>query len=215
MSAPGFLFLPLRRRLKFRHLFFLAIGTSLVGWAWTFALANGPAGDTNASTSQVQKLPAAPPMESNSEKPSTAVVTIKDAEPAKELFSGKVVLLIEALKKRGIKAVDEMKGQVVLETDSGELWPLVADWRGRAFFQDERLRDRKVELIARRHTGIPYLQILMVFTFDDAGVRHYTDYWCDICSIPMYEIKDCDCCQGPIRLRYQKQALPSYIKPQP
>ena len=136
-----------------------------------------------------------------------------ESEIVKELFSGKVVLLVEALKRRGIKANAEMKDQVVLEADNGELWPLVSDWRGRAFFQDERLRDRKVELVVRRHPGVPYVQVLMVFTFNEQGEREYTDYWCDICSIPMYEIKACDCCQAPIRLRFQKQDLPGYLKP--
>ena len=43
-------------------------------------------------------------------------------------------------------------------------------------------------------------------------VRQYFDYWCDICSIPMYEIKRCECCQGPIRMRFQPRGLPSYIR---
>ena len=55
------------------------------------------------------------------------------------------------------------------------------------------------------------LQVLMVFTFDDKGQRMYTDYWCDICSIPMYEIKPCDCCQQPIRLRFRIQELPKDV----
>ncbi len=129
----------------------------------------------------------------------------------KELFTGKVVLLPEALKRRGVRSYDEMKGQVVLETETGELIPIVSDWRGRALFQDERLRNRKVELVGTRQPGVPYLQVLMIFTFSDAGVREYMDYWCDICSIPMYEIKPCDCCQADIRLRFQPQPLPDYI----
>ena len=130
----------------------------------------------------------------------------------KELFSGKVVFLMEALKRQGIKCSEELKGQVVLETAAGDLWPIVADWRGRAFFQDERLRDRQVDLIALHHAGNPYLQVLAIYTFDEDGARQLTDYWCDICSIPMYELKQCECCQGPIRLRFQTQDLPSYIK---
>jgi hypothetical protein len=27
------------------------------------------------------------------------------------------------------------------------------------------------------------------------------DYWCDICAIPMYIKKPCECCQGETRLR--------------
>lgn len=134
------------------------------------------------------------------------------AEQVKKLYSGKVVEVQEALKKRGIKAFDEIKGQVALETTDGRLLPIIPDWRGRAFFQDERLRNRPVDLIGFQKPGAPYLQVLVVYTFDDHGVREYTDYWCDICSIPMYEIKPCDCCQGPIRLRFQPQELPGRLE---
>jgi len=130
----------------------------------------------------------------------------------KHLFTGKVVLVQEALKKRRITTYSELKGQVALETSDGELLPIVSDWRGRAFFQDKRLRNRKVELVGYRQAGLPYVQVLMIFTFDEKGHRQYTDYWCDICSIPMYEIKPCDCCQDKIRLRFQPQALPDYLR---
>jgi hypothetical protein len=100
----------------------------------------------------------------------------------------------------------------VLETREGELLPIVPDWRGRAFFQDERLRDRPVDLLVQRRPKSPYLQVLSIYTFDDAGARQLTDYWCDICSIPMYEIKDCECCQGPIRLRFQKKDPPKVVE---
>ncbi|MDA1017100.1 MAG: hypothetical protein O3A00_21905 [Planctomycetota bacterium] len=133
------------------------------------------------------------------------------AKLKRELFTGKVIPLRDALKKRGVTSFSEFDKQVVLETAEGELIPLVSDWRGRAFFQDDRLRKRKVELVGYRRPGVPYLQVLMVFTFDDKNVRQYTDYWCDICSIPMYEIKPCDCCQADIRLRFQPRDLPSYL----
>lgn len=129
----------------------------------------------------------------------------------KELFTGKVLLLGEALKQKGITSFEEMHKQVALVTTDKEIIPIVADWRGRAFFQDKRLRNRKVQLVGTRKPGVPYLQVLMVFTFNDKGERMYTDYWCDICSIPMYEIKPCDCCQADIRLRFQEKPLPSYL----
>lgn len=134
------------------------------------------------------------------------------SEPRKELYSGKVVLLEEALKARGVETFEETGKHVVLQTDGGELIPLLADWRGRAFYQDERLRDRKVELIAFRRAGLPYLNVIAVYTFDEQGERMYTDYWCDICAIPMYQIQECECCQGPVRLRFQKQELPEYVR---
>jgi|HubBroStandDraft_6_1064221.scaffolds.fasta_scaffold243003_2 hypothetical protein len=131
---------------------------------------------------------------------------------SQELFRGKVVLVREALARRKIEAREEFDKQVALETESGELIPIVPDWRGRAFFQDEHLRNRPVELVGKRAKGVPYLQVLIIFTFDEKGTRQYTDYYCDTCGFAIYEIKPCECCQGPVRLRYQPRDLPDYIK---
>lgn len=133
------------------------------------------------------------------------------SEPPKELFSGKAVFVQEALKRRGIRVADEMKEQVLLETESGELIPIAADWRGRAFYQDKKLRDRKVEIVGYRRKGIPYLQPLIVYFFDEKGRRLEFDYWCDICAIPMYEIKPCECCQDKTRHRFRRAKLPAFL----
>ena len=138
--------------------------------------------------------------------PFTNTGTIQEAN------GGKVVIVQDALKRRGVKAYDEFKSQVTLETDDGELIPIVPDWRGRAFYQDERLRNRRVDLVGTRKKAAPYLQVLMIFVFDEMGTRQYMDYWCDICSIPMYEIKPCDCCQAENRFRTQPQELPAFVK---
>lgn len=136
--------------------------------------------------------------------------------PRKELYRGRVVPMVQALQERGVKAYsEELKGQVALETPDGELLPILPDWRGRAFYQDERLRKRDVELIGFRRPGVPYLQVLTIYTFDEKKRRQYTDYWCDICSIPMYEIKPCDCCQQEIRLRFTPQELPADLATTP
>ena len=136
----------------------------------------------------------------------------KGPPPKKELYVGKVVMLRPALKSKDVTAYDEFDKMVALQTESGELIPIIPDWRGRAFYQDKRLRDRKLNVIGYRRKGIPFLQVLMIFVFDKEGKRQYMDYWCDICSIPMYEIKPCDCCQDPIRIRFQPRPLPKYIK---
>src|SRR5579872_6437046 len=156
---------------------------------------------------------ATPPATAKRGSTVKAVETTGDAprdDATKEIVSGKVVALSEALKRHGIKNYpEESKGQYVLETDKGELIPIVSDWRGRAFYQDERIQDRSVDLVVNRRPGIPWVQVLSIYTFDDKGVRNITDYWCDICAIPMYEIKECECCQGETRLRFRPQELPA------
>jgi hypothetical protein len=150
-----------------------------------------------------------------SETKSSDVTTAKKKTPPQKLFTGKVVLLREALKRKGIKSFSEFDKQVALETPDGELIPIIPDWRGRAFYQDKRLQNRKVDLVGYRRKGIPYLQVLMVFAYNEKGERQYMDYWCDICAIPMYEIKPCDCCQAPIELRFQTRDLPDYLNKKP
>lgn len=182
----------------------LAVFLALAGIAAgvSYLIADGEQSPTAALASEA-KAPAEEP-----EATSKA-----DEAPIKSLVSGKVILLTEALKQRKIVSyADEIKGQVVLVTREGDLLPIVPDWRGRALYQDERLRDRPVDLVVNRRRGVPWLQVLSIYTFDEAGVRNMTDYWCDICAIPMYEIKECECCQGPIRLRYRPQELPADLK---
>jgi hypothetical protein len=122
-----------------------------------------------------------------------------------DTIRGRVVYLAEALEKRtGVAAVAEAKERILaLETKSGELIPLLEDVRGRAFRRDERLRKMEVELLVRRYRGSPVVQIIRVFEVAKDGL-YEVDYWCEICAIAMYELKDCECCQGPIELRKRK-----------
>lgn len=115
---------------------------------------------------------------------------------------GRVVWLAEALQEKyGIESDrDAVHSSVALETDDGRLLPIVKDFRGRGFFADERLRDTPLELLARTFEGSPVIQVVRVYAIKDDG-KYELDYWCDICSIPMYELKDCECCQGPTRIR--------------
>jgi len=126
-----------------------------------------------------------------------------DAEPKFETIrlTGKVVWIADALERRyNIRTGPEAAERVLaLENDEG-LFPLVEDVRGRAFRKDERLRGIDVELLVRRYEGSPMVQVIRVFALRD-GKKYELDYWCDICAIAMFEIKPCECCQGPVRLR--------------
>ena len=182
-------------------------------WSWRLIAGAVLAAITFSARGDSDETPVPPKAAKVAGEQPAAADSPKEPAPAKKLFKGKVVKTHEALQRRGVKAYpEELKNQVALETVD-ELIPILPDWRGRAFYQDERLRDRDVELIGFRRAGLPYLNVLAVYTFDDKGRRHYTDYWCDICSIPMYELKPCDCCQEEIRLRFELQELPKDIAP--
>lgn len=140
--------------------------------------------------------------------------TSRAAEPARqyttESLRGKVVWLAEALERKfSLKTDDDASHAVVaLESVDGRLIPLLKDARGRAFYTDERLRDIDMELSVRRYRGSPMAQVVRVYTIKPDG-KYELDYWCDVCSIAMYELKSCECCQGPIRLRERRVEKPS------
>lgn len=118
------------------------------------------------------------------------------------VLQGRVTWTAEALRRlHGVRTDPEVAEQsLVLETAAGELHPLAEDARGIAFRRDERLREIDVELLGRRHHGSPFIQVVEIRELRD-GRRYELDYWCEICAIAMYELKACDCCQGPIELR--------------
>lgn len=125
-----------------------------------------------------------------------------EAPHVTETMRGRVVWLAEALQRRyGIETdADAAEWNVAFETEQGRLWPIVKDARGRGFRLDDRLRNIDLEVLARRFEHAPVIQLVQVYRLRD-GRKYELDYWCDICSIPMYELKECECCQGPIRIR--------------
>ncbi len=148
---------------------------------------------------------AAPNAKRESSAPGGKPSPSQDHKFTTDTYRGKVVWLDEALARRyGIASEpDAAHTAVALETADGKLLPIVADTRGRAFAVDGRLRNVEVELLARRYEEVPMLQVIRT-SFVKPDGRYQVDYWCDVCAIPMAILKDCECCQGPTRLRERK-----------
>jgi hypothetical protein len=145
------------------------------------------------------------PKAPTTETPTTETPAKSDSPFELQTHRGKVVYLADALQRlHGIKSVDEAKERTLaVETAEGNLIPLVEDVRGRAFRVDGRLREMQVELLLRKFKGSPAGQVIRVYELTKEG-KFEIDYWCDICSIAMYELKVCECCQGDIALRRTK-----------
>jgi hypothetical protein len=121
---------------------------------------------------------------------------------------GKVVELAAALKARGLPADPEpIAAQVVLVEPDGTVTPLLSDEASRALFKDARLRDRRVVLRARRHRGMPYLQVVS-FQVEEGGRLRTPEYYCEICAISVRSPQSCPCCQGPMVLRMKPDEAP-------
>ncbi|MEX0675714.1 MAG: hypothetical protein WD063_01480 [Pirellulales bacterium] len=119
-----------------------------------------------------------------------------------EKLRGKVAWLEDALERRYGVATEPAAAEtsVVLEIPDGTVLPIVPDTRGRAFAVDGRLRGVELELLVRRYEKAPMIQVIRVLRPTEHGMVEI-DYWCDVCAIPMYILKPCECCQGKTRLR--------------
>ncbi len=127
---------------------------------------------------------------------------------------GRVVWMADALAERyGIATVAEARERLLaLKTADGHLYPMMEDLRGRSFRRDKRLREMDLELLVRQYEGSPMVQVIRVYAIDEHG-KYEVDYWCEICAIAMYELKVCDCCQGPTELRRRKVEEPKRQTP--
>jgi hypothetical protein len=136
-------------------------------------------------------LGAAPP------RPASETVTLR----------GKVMTLAAAIESRGLSVKadpEQFAKQVVLLAADGAIMPLLADDASRAFFLDERLRGRPVEIQGRRFADLPYLQVVD-FRIERDGRLQTPEYYCDVCAISVRYPQICTCCQGPMELRMKPE----------
>jgi hypothetical protein len=121
-------------------------------------------------------------------------------------LKGTVVELTAALKPTGLAFDSEpIAKQVVVRDREGAITPLLSDEASRALFLDERLRGRPVEIQARRHPGLPYLQVVS-FKVEEEGRLRTPEYYCEICTISVRYPQICPCCQGPMELRMKPES---------
>lgn len=118
---------------------------------------------------------------------------------------GKVVPLGSALKSLGVDVKPDpepLTREIVLLADDRSITPLFRDDASRAFFLDERMRDRRVEIRGRRFPGVPYLQV-STYQVEIDGRFQTPEYFCTVCSITELYPQTCPCCQGPMELRWK------------
>lgn len=195
-----------RRLLMLRHGMVLACALGMIA----LGVATIAAQPSSKAAQSVAKAPDANQPDAKSKGPPAKAPPAKAEQkvPPRETFvdvapRGKVLPLSEVLARRfEIESDGEAAQTLVLETATGDLYTLVKERRSRGFWNDASLRGIEVELPGRLFKKTSVLQVIRVYTFKD-GKKYEFDYWCDICAIPMYEPKECECCQGETRRRFR------------
>lgn len=133
----------------------------------------------------------------------TPLTSLSADDPQTETLSGQVKKLSQVLQDRQI-TVDPtlLDDQVVVESSDGTITPILPNAASKAFYLDERLRNRPAELTAWHHQGLPFLEIVS-FRVEKDGKMRTPEYFCEVCTISVRYPQKCPCCQGPMELRYQ------------
>ncbi|MCS6977304.1 MAG: hypothetical protein NZM31_09910 [Gemmatales bacterium] len=128
----------------------------------------------------------------------------QDRQPPRlETFRGKIISVNDRLKKLGVALDPDAGLHLALETDKGEVLPLLRDSGSLMFFRDNRLLDRPIEARARLLPGTGLLQIISFHALKD-GQRFEVFYWCETCAIKRLYLEKtgvCECCGGVMELR--------------
>ena len=126
----------------------------------------------------------------------------KKTQHQTENLKGKVVFLQErAAEKLGIALVKESHKRILgLELENGRWIPLFEDARVQAFRLDARLRNIPLELVVRKYSRTPLVQVLRIFEWKN-GKKLEVLYWCEVCAIASLRPGPCACCQDAVELR--------------
>jgi hypothetical protein len=126
----------------------------------------------------------------------------KTPSPAAKYFKGEVVPLADVIAKTGSRLDPDAAPYWLALVSEGAIYPLVKDSGARMFFQDPALLKRPMRLTGRLLPGSQLLQVTAVHSYLD-GELHEVYYWCDICSIRRSAKTVCECCGGPMELRFE------------
>lgn len=127
----------------------------------------------------------------------------KPSAPKIEEYKGKVVPLADVVARAGSRLdPDAVPFWLALEGEDGKVYPLVKDSGSRMFFKDAALLKRPMRLTGRLLPGSQLLRVTAVHSYLK-GQLHEIYYWCEVCSIRRSEKDICECCGGPMELRFE------------
>lgn len=128
---------------------------------------------------------------------------------------GRVVPFRKAAERWGVELVEDWGADLLaLDADDGRVLPLLPTHAARFFYQDPAMWDRPMEIVGRFFPSLGSLEMIEVHSLH-GGKPYEIYYWCEICSIQLFQKKRCECCQGPLEVREQPLGEPYRVSTDP
>lgn len=84
-----------------------------------------------------------------------------------------------------------------LKTAEGKFHPFLPTDLAAAIYDDERFRQRELQVTARTFTDFPFIEVIKLQSVKWGRVYDLY-YFCNVCNISTHKPGPCECCQDPV-----------------
>ena len=114
------------------------------------------------------------------------------------VLRGRVVNLAEVmLQKYQATLVNERAVLYCLKTADNKFYPFLPTDMAAAIYDDERFRQRELQVTARSFTDFPFIEVIKLQSIKWGRVFDLY-YFCNVCNISTHKPGPCECCQDPV-----------------
>ncbi len=118
------------------------------------------------------------------------------AEFKPTVLRGRIVNLAEAVQAQA--KLEAERGTIYcLKTAEGKLHPILPTDTAAAIYDDERFRQRELQITGRTFAEIPFLEVIKLQSVKWGRVYNLF-YFCQVCNITTHKPGPCECCQDPV-----------------
>lgn len=129
--------------------------------------------------------------------PAISLATPSQSAPFKPaVLRGRIVNLADVLQAQA-KLEPERGTIYCLKAADGKLHPILPTETAAAIYEDERFRQRELQITARVFPDLPYLEVIKLQSVKWGRVFDLY-YFCNVCNITTHKPGPCECCQDPV-----------------
>lgn len=124
----------------------------------------------------------------------------QEAEPPFKpvVLRGRVVNLADAMQAKYQTTIDPQRAVIYcLKTADGKYHPFLPTDLSAAIYDDERFRQRELQVTARTFADFPFIEIIKLQSVKWGRVFDLY-YFCEVCNIVTHKPGPCECCQDPV-----------------
>ncbi len=132
-----------------------------------------------------------------------AVPILAQAQEPEQQFKpvvlrGRVVNLADAMQTKYQATLDPQRAVIYcLKTAEGKFFPFLPTDLSAAIYDDERFRQRELQITARTFAEFPFIEIIKLQSVKWGRVFDLY-YFCEVCNIKIHKPGPCECCQDPV-----------------